>query len=336
MRFVRLFLRKGRKLSVNAHIFDATQTTDNGKRETLVLGFELTLSAVIVSVADEEPRLLCLKGKSPASLPNGPVSPGGQPTLELALRSRVMEQTGATLGYVEQLYTFGDRFRDPREVSEGVRPVSVAYLALVKDEQTLEGSRWLPWYGLFPWEDWRCGAPDILAAKILPRFEVWLRESRGDLGANRRERVELAFGQAGASWDREKVLERYELLYEAGFVEEAKQDVVLSVGQMMALDHRRILATAMARLRGKITYRPVIFELLPNRFTLNHLQRVVEALGGVRVHKQNFRRLVDKHGLVERTGCYESKTGGRPAELFVFRREVLRERPAPGVGLPRA
>jgi hypothetical protein len=78
----------------------------------------------------------------------------------------------------------------------------------------------------------------------------------------------------------------------------------------------------------------VIFELLSPRFTLLQLQRVVEALAGVRLHKQNFRRLVENGGLVEGTGRQHPPTGGRPAELFVFRREVLRERPAPGVGLP--
>ena len=105
-------------------------------------------------------------------------------------------------------------------------------------------------------------------------------------------------------------------------------------GRYMALDHRRILATALGRLRGKIKYRPVVFELLPPTFTLLQLQRVVEALAGVRLHKQNFRRLVEHGGLVEGTGRQDIQTGGRPAELFVFRREVLRERPAPGVGLP--
>ena len=96
----------------------------------------------------------------------------------------------------------------------------------------------------------------------------------------------------------------------------------------MALDHRRILATALGRLRGKLKYRPVVFELLPASFTLLQLQRVVEALAGVGLHKQNFRRLVETGGLVEGTGRQHPPTGGRPAELFVFRREVLRERPA--------
>jgi hypothetical protein len=102
----------------------------------------------------------------------------------------------------------------------------------------------------------------------------------------------------------------------------------------MALDHRRILATALGRLRGKIKYRPVVFELLPSVFTLWQLQRVVESLAGKPLHKQNFRRLLERGGLVEGTGQYDLSTGGRPAELFRFRRDVLRERSAPGVGLP--
>ena len=104
----------------------------------------------------------------------------------------------------------------------------------------------------------------------------------------------------------------------------------------MAWDHRRMLATALGRMRGKLKYRPVVFELLPKRFTLSQLQRVVEALAGNKLHTQNFRRLVEHGGLVERTGEHEHATGGRPAALFRFRHEVLRERPAPGVHVPRA
>ena len=99
----------------------------------------------------------------------------------------------------------------------------------------------------------------------------------------------------------------------------------------MAYDHRRILATGLGRIRGKLRYRPVVFELLPARFTLLELQRVVEALTGLQLHKQNFRRQVDSAGLVQGTGQRSGRTGGRPAELFSFRRAVLRERRAPGV-----
>ena len=138
------------------------------------------------------------------------------------------------------------------------------------------------------------------------------------------------------------MLERYELLYEAGLVSEAARTrgrtsrrEAERLGEAMALDHRRLMATALGRLRGKLKYRPVVFELVPPTFTLLRLQRVVEALAGARLHKQNFRRLVEKGGLVEGTGVVEPRGVGRPAELFRFRREVLRERRAPGVGLGR-
>jgi hypothetical protein len=173
----------------------------------------------------------------------------------------------------------------------------------------------------------------VLDRDVAPALESWAAGA-----PDRRERADIVFGLGGASWDGERVLERYELLYEALLVPEAWRDRGepeghCIPGRSMALDHRRILATALGRLRGKIKYRPVVFELLPPTFTLLQLQRVVEALAGVRLHKQNFRRLVEHGGLVEGTG-QDVQTGGRPAELFVFRREVLRERPAPGVGLP--
>jgi hypothetical protein len=159
---------------------------------------------------------------------------------------------------------------------------------------------------------------------------------------DRGQRLRIAFGLEGAAWDEEKVLERYELLYEAGLVEEARRDGRASalvrpplpaLGEPMRFDHRRILATAIARLRGKLKYRPVIFELMAPEFTLTELQRTVEAISGHRLHKQNFRRLVETAALVEPTGDMSTATGGRPAALFRFRREVLQERPAPGLRL---
>jgi hypothetical protein len=157
----------------------------------------------------------------------------------------------------------------------------------------------------------------------------------------RLNRMRLCFGADGVAWDEEKVLERYELLYEAGLVEESRRDNGKPasrapddmLGAAMMYDHRRILATAIARLRGKMKYRPVVFELMAPSFTLLELQRTVEALQGRRLHKQNFRRLVVEQGLVEGTGKFAPSARGRPAELFRFRREVLRERPAPGLRL---
>jgi len=83
----------------------------------------------------------------------------------------------------------------------------------------------------------------------------------------------------------------------------------------MILDHRRILATAYARLRAKIKYHPVVFELMPETFTLLQLQRCVEALADGWCTKQNFRRLIGTAELVEETGETTPDTGGRPGKI---------------------
>jgi len=312
---------------------------------------------VAVAVTEEQPRVLLVRGErgGERALPTGALDASRDRTLELALRALVRAQSALELGYVEQLYTFGNRYRDPRERAGGPRVVSVAYLALVREEPPHEArdAAWHAWYDFLPWEDWRGGRPAMLDRVIAPELARWVRHGGGGTSARqRRERAELCFGLGGAPWDAERVLDRLELLYEAGMVEEAWRagggrgetsaeesvsavsDAGIRLGRALALDHRRVLASALGRLRGKLRYRPVVFELLPRAFTLLTLQRTVEALAGRRLHKQNFRRLVEAGGLVEGTGRRTSDTGGRPAELFRFRRDVLRERPAPGVGLP--
>src|SRR4029079_5369543 len=299
------------------------------------------LNAVIVAVTEEMPRILTVRREAEDALPFGPLEPETDRTLDRGLRRWVREQTGLELGYVEQLYTFGDRNRDPRESHGGPRLVSVAYLALVREVSVSGDARWRDWYEFFPWEDWRHGRPEGLDRAVAPALERWaVAPPHPIVRRERRERADIVFGLGGVAWDGERVLERYELLYEAGLVPEARRDR-LERGEAdclppedakplparaMALDHRRILATALGRLRGKLKYRPVLFELLPPTFSLLQLQRVVEALAGVRLHKQDLRRLVENGGLVEGTGRYLAETGGRPAELYGFRREVLRER----------
>lgn len=301
----------------------------------------IRLSAVIVAASTDEPRVLTVRsGPEPVeALPSGPLEVEHR-TLEVGLRAWVERQTRERLGYVEQLYTFGDRDRVEADDARPGRALTVAYLALVREAGTGGGDAlWQNWYRYFPWEDWRAGKPAALAP-IEERLAQWAGEPTSEgLRGLRRERLGLAFAP---SWNDELVLERYELLYEAGLIAERRRDLGRAVaapadepafGQPMAADHRRILATAIGRLRGKIKYRPVVFELMPPAFTLLQLQRTVEALSGVRLHKQNFRRLVEQQGLVEETGAISAVTGGRPARLVRFRREVLLERPAPGLRL---
>src|SRR5690606_15829104 len=119
-----------------------------------------------------------------------------------------------------------------------------------------------------------------------------------------------------------------------GRVPAAERGVV--AGDAMLHDHRRILATAMARLRAKIRYRPVVFELMPPEFTLLQLQQAFEAVAGRSLHKQNFRRFIEQQALVEETGAMARGTAGRPAKLFQFRGDIVRERAIAGSKLPLA
>lgn len=152
----------------------------------------------------------------------------------------------------------------------------------------------------------------------------------------------MTFGLDEHEWNEELVLQRYELLFEAGVVPEAwgeddeARAAELLPGAAMSNDHRRILATGMARLRAKIKYRPVVFELMPEEFSLLQLQQTVEALAGRGLHKQNFRRLIEQQALVEETGQMTAVGAGRPAKLFRFRRNVMLERAIAGNKLPLA
>ena len=310
------------------------------------------LSAVIIAISQGEAAALTVRPREAGQLspleglPFGPFDPDDHRTFEIALREFVTRQTRFELGFVEQLYTFGDKGREAplADVGAGAaRVISVGYLALAPQavETDAPDSAWSPFLDFFPWEDWRKGRPEVIDEKILPPLIAW-----GGRSESRRSRVRLLFAEDGSPWNEERVLDRYELLYEAGLAPEAGRDraraqggeppepAAIGLGAPMISDHRRILATGLGRLRGKLKYRPVIFELMPEAFTLSSLQRTVEAISGVALHKQNFRRVVERTGLVEGLGRMDADTGGRPAELFRFRRELSAARPASGLSLP--
>ncbi|MEM9838591.1 MAG: NAD regulator [Pseudomonadota bacterium] len=284
----------------------------------LVIGLNIALTALI----GDEPHVLCVKRRGGWGLPFGRFDPEEHRTFELALRDFVERQTAVPLGYVEQLYTFGDRGREAPRASlvmgdEADRIVSVGYLALAPEasELSLESAQWRPWYAFFPWEDRReKGGP-------LPLIEERLR-AWADSDQERLDRIALTMGSKKMRWAEERALDRFELMYEARLVAEAHRDLdgvegPELYGEAMISDHRRILATAIARIRGKMRYRPVVFQLMPEAFTLSDLQGGVEAILGFPIHKQNFRRGLESAALVEKTSETAQRTGGRPAALYL-------------------
>jgi 8-oxo-dGTP diphosphatase len=200
----------------------------------------LTVDCVVFGFDEGELKVLLIKrGLAPFkgrwALPGGFVRV--DETLEDAARRELAEETGLTGIFLEQLYTFGDVKRDPRE-----RIVSVAYYALVK---------------------------------------LALTETRAATDA------------ADARW------------------------FPVADPPALAFDHDSILETALTRLRGKLRYQPVGFELLPPKFTLSQLQHLYEAVLGEELDKRNFRKKIESFDLL--VPLKEKSTGsGRPAQLFRF------------------
>jgi len=310
------------------------------------MALAIELSVVVVAVQDNEAVVLCRNlprgADGPAfALPSGPFVPKSHRTFDLALKAFVREQTGFDIGYVEQLYSFGDVGRETvlDGANAGDHVISVGYLALTanRDFKARFDAAWVPFNRFFPWEDWRGGGNAPLG-RLRPALDAW---AAADDSGVRHPRVETLFPRDFDLWNEERVLDRYELLYDAGLTREAHRARGLPdgdglSGEPMASDHRRIAATGLARLRGKLKYRPVIFELMPERFTLLELQRSLEALSGISLHKQNFRRALERTGFVTPLGAMREDTGGRPAELHSYNREQFRFSPSLGLSLPRA
>lgn len=300
--------------------------------------------AVLVTIRDNNAQVLTVdQGKL---LPNGPLMPLHR-SLQAGVRQWVEEQTQQPLGYLEQLYTFVDT---NRRNSEGHALVYVSYLGLVQESQAQQAQNqasWYDWYDYFPWENHLDGMPESISKMILPALWSWANDTDSQLIHQRRQqRIRLCWGVTAeddnvieevkvtgsdnSDWVAEHVLLRYEMLYEAELVPEApnyqpnKLPTSWSkmIGLPMYYDHRRVIATAISRLRAKIEYRPLIFGLMPDSFTLSHLQQSVEALSGMRLHKQNFRRLLDSQNLVVPTGESSSAQRGRPAKLYRFCHDI--------------
>ena len=201
----------------------------------------LTVDCVVFGFDEGELKVLLIqRGLEPFkgkwALPGGFVRV--DETLDDAARRELSEEAGLENVFLEQLYSFGEVKRDPRE-----RVVSVAYYALVK-----------------------LAAHDTKAAT----------------------------DAADARW------------------------FPISQVPKLAFDHADILATALTRLKGKVRYQPIGFELLPPKFTLSHLQHLYEAVLESELDKRNFRKKVLGFGLL--APLKETQMAGRhrPAQLFEF------------------
>jgi len=210
----------------------------------------LTVDCVVFGLDDDDLKVLLIQRDLEPfagrwALPGGFVGVGED--LETAARRELEEETGIALGklYLEQLYTFGDPERDPRE-----HVVSVAHYALVKLSD---------------------------------------------------HRIRAATDARNAAW------------------------FAVSDLPTLAFDHDKVVAAALARLKGKVRYQPIGFELLPPKFTLSQLQRLYETVLEEALDKRNFRKKILAMGLLEELDEIQQDVAHRAARLYRFDRQKYRE-----------
>lgn len=175
--------------------------------------------------------------------------PGGfvriDESVDAAARRELQEETGLEKVFLEQLYTFGNVDRDPRE-----RVVTIAYYALVNLQEHF---------------------------------------------------IQAATDASEAAW--------------------------FPITQLppLAFDHDEIIATAIARLKGKVRYEPIGFELLPKKFTLSQLQTLYETVLGMPLDKRNFRKKILKMGLLIELDETQTEVAHRAARLYQFDESTYRQ-----------
>ncbi|HYH83816.1 MAG TPA: NUDIX domain-containing protein [Longimicrobium sp.] len=288
-------------------------------------------------------------------------------TRETALRELHEETAVGEAEYLEPLGSYTQNGRDPRQfaghpdaetgewVPTGARVATNAYLMLMPapapvtaDAEETGGAHWTDVYRYLPWEDVRGDAGRRAAREVLAALEAWAARE----GAGARERIDAVFGFGLREWNEERVAERWRLLYDARLVPEACRDRWgrsdgRGFGREMAFDHRRILADALARVRGKIKYIPnALRALAGDEFTLDELQAACEAAAGRLLHRANFRRAValtrgDRPTrtprIVAGTGKRRPRTAGEPGvapEVFAFLPGIVQARLDPSLRLP--
>lgn len=293
-------------------------------------GFAVELTACLLSVDGDEPVVL-LDETSPlkARFPSVAFDPEAHDCLNGGVRAWLTESTGLEVGRLEQVHT-ARRHGPVDSIGEAGSALSIGFLGLVPPQQRSVVGRgvWRNCLEFMPWEDRRrhggiTGHERVghallqqLQSSTLLGEHVLERQSR---------RIRLAFGLDGAPWDEVQTLERCALVH-ALDPHDTGYDTLHASPVAMVQDHLQILAAAMGRLRSRLRVRPIAVDLVPPVFTLLDLQRSAEAILGPSLHKQNFRRYVEGAGVIEATGTMRQQTGGRPAQLFRFRREGTQER----------
>ncbi|MCQ1528828.1 NUDIX hydrolase [Lutispora saccharofermentans] len=264
----------------------------------------VTVDMLIFTVTDEEKenyrklpekvlRLLMIKrGDHPYigqwALPGGFVKMGE--SLDEAAIRELKEETNIDDIYMEQLYTWGDAARDPR-----TRVISTSYMSLA-DSSTLEIR----------------ASDDADDAKW---FTVSCKLYQEQKTVTEKGYILQRLLKLSLSSDEDNLSAILKLVKTVeGKVTKVEREVVESNG--IAFDHAKIIEYGIERLRSKIEYTDIAFNLMPELFTLTELQQVYEVILDAELLKANFRRKIAD--MVIETNEYTKDAGHRPSKLFRF------------------
>ncbi len=296
-------------------------------------GFAIELTACLLSVDGDEPVVLLDEGcPTKASFPSLAFDPDAHECLDSDVHKWVQGSTGLEVGRLEQVHT-ARRSSAADRLDYASSALSIGFLGLVPPQQrsTAMSGVWSRCLDFMPWEDRRryggLTGHERIGHALLERLHA--STLVGELAIERRaRRIKSAFGLDGAVWDETATLERCALVQ--SLTETPAEVTVMALDAVPPIDlvpdHLQILAAALGRLRARFRVRPIPVDLVPPVFTLLDLQRSAEAILGPSLHKQNFRRYVEGAGVIEATGTMRQQTGGRPAQLFRFRRDGVQER----------
>jgi len=212
-------------------------------KKASIQNIKVAVDAVVFGYTSKEGLSVLLIRRNIQPFKNSWALPGGlvgdHESLEVAIQRELKEETGVNINYLEQLYSFGEPTRDPRN-----RVISITYYGLVK--------------------------PDA--------FELHADTDAGDV-----------------AWFNIKKLPK------------------------LAFDHNDIVAVAHERLKSKILYQPVGFELLDEKFPFSELEKLYMAVLDRPIDRRNFKKKIAKFGFIEETSEKQALEGaGRPGNLFRF------------------
>ncbi|OKP94874.1 NUDIX domain-containing protein [Paenibacillus sp. P46E] len=237
--------------------------------------------------------LLIQRGEHPYlgqwALPGGFVSV--KESIDDAARRELYSETNIDNVYMEQLFTWGEVNRDPR-----LRVISSSYMALV-DRTTL---------------DVQAGDDADDAGWFEVTYDV-LETSRKELagGYEQEERIRITLQKGDIVLTGEVIVT--ETVH--GHVRRVQREIAANHG--LAFDHLKMIQYAIERLRGKVDYTDIIFNLMPPLFTLSELQRVYEIILGRELLAPAFRRKIADR--VTETEEFTKDAGHRPSKLYRYR-----------------